>query len=109
MTFNEYQEKAILFADYPILGKGFVYPSLGLAGEAGEVCEKIKKIMRDEDGTIDIFSRKEIAKELGDVLWYINAIASELGITLSKVAQLNLEKLELRLKTNTIHGSGDNR
>jgi NTP pyrophosphatase (non-canonical NTP hydrolase) len=76
-----------------------------LAGEAGEVTEKVKKMLRD--GTVP--DKKEIAKELGDVLWYISALAGDFGISLEEIAQMNYEKLKSRQERNVISGSGDNR
>lgn len=109
MDFKEYQEKSRKTALYPDLGNNFVYPTLGLSGEAGEVAEKIKKVIRDKGGIIDDNTREEIKKELGDVLWYVSQIASELKIELDDLAQLNIEKLHSRLERNMIHGDGDNR
>lgn len=109
MTFNEYQEKARVTARYPKIGAGFVYPALGLAGETGEVLEKVKKIMRDENGVVSEEKKREIIKELGDVLWYVSQIAFELGASLEEVATANVSKLADRDKRNAIKGSGDNR
>src|SRR3989344_6322131 len=109
MTFDEYQKWSRETAKYPSIGKGFVYPTLGLAGEAGEVSEKIKKIMRDKGGEVDEGTRQEIAKELGDVLWYLSQIASEIDLSLDVIAALNIEKLKSRIERGVIHGSGDNR
>jgi NTP pyrophosphatase (non-canonical NTP hydrolase) len=109
MKFNEYQEKAKEMAIYPAQGTNFSYPALGLVGEAGEVAEKVKKIIRDQDGVITKFNQVEIAKELGDVLWYIAILADEMGVTLDKVAEGNLEKLNSRKKRGVLSGSGDNR
>lgn len=107
--FDVYQKKCKKTAIYPIIGKGFVYPTLGLLGEAGEVAEKVKKIFRDEKGKITKEKRTEIAKELGDVMWYLSQISTELGVKLSKVVKLNLEKLSSRKMRDKLHGSGDNR
>lgn len=109
MTLNEYQEKSRKTATYPNAGNNFVYPTLGLAGETGEVAEKIKKIVRDEGGTVSEEKREEIKKELGDVLWYVAQIAAELRISLDDVAETNIEKLYSRLERGVISGSGDNR
>jgi len=109
MDFKEYQEKSRKTALYPDLGNNFVYPTLGLSGEAGEVAEKIKKVIRDKGGVIDDLTREEIKKELGDVLWYLAQIASELKLSLNDVAEFNIEKLYSRLERNKIHGEGDNR
>jgi len=109
MEFKEYQEKSRRTAIYPNLGENFVYPTLGLAGEAGEVAEKIKKVIRDKRGKIDDKTKEEIKKELGDVLWYVAQIASELKLSLDEVADLNIEKLSDRLERGKIQGEGDNR
>lgn len=109
MNFEEYQEKSRETAIYPDLGNNFVYPTLGLSGEAGEVAEKIKKVIRDKGGVIDDVTREEIKKELGDVLWYLSQIASELKLSLDDVASFNIEKLQNRKERNMIHGEGDNR
>lgn len=110
MTFDEYQKLSRETAMYPdIMGKNFVYPTLGLVGEAGEVAEKMKKIFRDDGGELSLEKQKEIAKELGDVLWYLAQLTSELELTLDEVAKLNLEKLNSRKERNKLHGDGDNR
>ena len=109
MTFAEYQKWAQETAIYPNKGNNYIYPVLGLTGEAGEVADKVKKIMRDENGIVSEEKRSEIEKELGDVLWYISQTAVEFGIDLESVAQKNLEKLKSRLERNCISGSGDNR
>jgi len=109
MTFKQYQTLSRKTAIYPNKGKNFIYPTLGLAGEAGEVAEKVKKILRDKKGLLDSADKKEIAKELGDVLWYTAQIATELKFSLEDVAKINLEKLFLRQKNKKLCGSGDNR
>jgi NTP pyrophosphatase (non-canonical NTP hydrolase) len=109
MDINEYQQMARRTAIYPHAGQNMTYPTLGLAGEAGEVAEKVKKVIRDKDGVFDDDARAAISKELGDVLWYVAQIASELGLELSNVAQGNLDKLADRAKRGTIKGNGDNR
>lgn len=109
MQMDFYQELASETADYPILGHAVVYPALGLNGEAGEVAEKIKKLMRDSDGVVTDDFRQAITKELGDVLWYIAETARQLDIKLSEIARANLCKLASRRDRNTIHGEGDNR
>ena len=88
------------------------YPALGLAGEAGEVANKIKKIMRDRKGDVNNLPgevKDEIASELGDCLWYISALATDLGIGLDGVVVENIRKLQKRKEKGTIHGSGDKR
>ena len=112
-TFNEYQEAARQFADYPQRGLNAVYPALGLVGEAGEAADKVKKIWRNH-GTMSAGSYsseqcRELAKELGDVLWYIAALAFELGYTLEQIAALNVAKLTDRKERNVIKSEGDNR
>ncbi|MCK9578113.1 nucleoside triphosphate pyrophosphohydrolase family protein [bacterium] len=109
MTFQEYQEEARKTAIYPNLGTNFIYPTLGLVGEAGEVAEKIKKVIRDDNYQISDEKRIEIVKEVGDVLWYIANLSAELGISLEDVANKNLEKLKSRQQRNELKGSGDNR
>ena len=109
MTFDDYQEKSRKTAIYPNIGQNFIYPTLGLADEAGEVVGKIKKVMRDHGGVINDTHKEEIAKELGDVLWYVAQIATELNISLKTVAVGNIEKLYSRLERGELGGSGDNR
>ena len=109
MNFKEYQKLSRKTAIYPKKGKNFIYPVLGLAGESGEVAEKIKKVLRDKGGKIDKTTKDEITKELGDVLWYVSQISTELGILLDEVASNNIDKLFSRKKRNKISGSGDNR
>jgi NTP pyrophosphatase (non-canonical NTP hydrolase) len=107
--FNAYQKQAKETADYPIVGTRFIYPTLGLVGEAGEVAEKIKKIMRDRYGYISAEDHDALVKELGDVLWYLSQLATELDIQLADVAALNLAKLSSRKTRGVIHGDGDDR
>ena len=109
MTFEEYQKESRKTALYPNKDNNFVYPVLGLCGESGEIAEKIKKVIRDEAGVVSEQKKEEIKKELGDVLWYISQIATELGLSLDAVVKLNIEKLRSRLERNKIFGSGDNR
>ena len=108
MKLNEYQNKAISTAIYP---KTFaiMYPVLGLNGEAGEVAEKVKKVIRDYGGNFTSEHKQEISKELGDVLWYIAATARDLGYSLEEIAQINIDKLQARKVNNKLNGSGDNR
>lgn len=110
-TFQEYEAVVEQTAIYPGRHGDTIayYPVLGLTGEAGEVAEKYKKILRDKDGYVSIEDGKEILKELGDVLWYITAIAGELNYDLQHVAEANAEKLLSRLERNVLSGSGDNR
>lgn len=107
-TLNEYQQAARQTAIYPD-NYSVVYPTLGLTGEAGEVSDKVKKIIRDKGGVFDVHDDYEIAKELGDVLWYLANLASDLGYSLDDVARFNIEKLKSRAERNVLQGSGDNR
>jgi NTP pyrophosphatase (non-canonical NTP hydrolase) len=109
MTFQEYQEFSRKTAIYPNKDNNFIYPTLGLAGEAGEVAEKIKKVIRDDNGIVSDEKREEIIKELGDVLWYVANLSTELKISFDDVASKNIEKLQSRHQRNELHGSGDNR
>lgn len=106
--FDEYQRLAFTTAIYPNKGNNIYYPALGL-GEVGEIQGKIKKIMRDDNGVITDKKREEIKKEVGDALWYIAALATELGLSLNDIAQSNLDKLFDRKERGVIKGSGDNR
>ena len=103
MDFKEYQRKAVSFALYPATHK-VLYPTLGLCGESGEVAEKVKKQVRD-----GVFNRHEVAKELGDVLWYLTNVCNDIGYSLDEIAALNINKLNSRKQRNVIQGSGDNR
>ncbi len=109
MDFNEYQRKSRSTALYPNVGENAIYPTLGLVGEAGEVAEKVKKVIRDNDGAFDQQSKLAIKKELGDVLWYLSQLSAELGFDLNSVACDNLLKLSGRAQRGTIKGSGDER
>ena len=109
MDFKEYQIESRETAIYPNRGNNFIYPTLGLAGEAGEVAEKIKKVLRDKNGIIDEETKVLIQKELGDVLWYVAQIASEIGLDLDDVAKGNIEKLQSRKERGVLQGNGDNR
>ena len=109
MTFNEYQDASRATAIYPPMGHPVVYPVLGLGDESGEVQGKIKKIFRDKGGYISPDDRYELAQELGDVLWYLAQICTELDLPLSGVARDNLAKLQDRQERGVIGGDGDNR
>lgn len=106
MNINDYQDQAVKTAIYkhPV-----IYPALGLANEAGEVLGKIKKVLRDNDGDFTSEKRKEIGSEIGDVLWYIAALARDLDLSMSDIAQCNLDKLNSRMSRGVLGGSGDNR
>ena len=109
MNFDNYQIEARKTAIYPNKDKNFIYPTLGLVGETGEIAEKIKKILRDKNGIFDNDSKLAVKKELGDVLWYLSNLCDELEFTLDDVAKTNLEKLNLRISKGNISGSGDDR
>ncbi len=109
MNFNDYQTKSRHTAKYPAIGHPIVYPALGLVNEAGEVAGKIKKIFRDKGGEISAEIRDALQAELGDVLWYLAQLSTELGLSLDNVAEANLAKLYDRLERGAIHGDGDNR
>lgn len=108
MHLNEYQEVARRTAQYPRESR-VTYPILGLCGEAGELANKYKKVIRGAAGDPDQIDRESFIGELGDVLWYIASIASDIGVDLDLVAQRNCAKLAKRLEENTIGGSGDSR
>lgn len=108
MEINKYQEEAIKTAIYGE-GQRIIYPTLGLTGEAGEVAEKVKKVLRDNGGEFSNEQKLEIAKEISDVMWYCSALARDIGYTLEEIAEINLEKLRSRQQRNKIQGSGDNR
>jgi NTP pyrophosphatase (non-canonical NTP hydrolase) len=111
LTLNEYQfiaKKTAIYQDK------IVYPALGLAGEAGEVAEKIKKLIRDKGGIVNLTNittedRDAVAKEIGDVLWYCAALSQDLGLKLEDIARMNIGKLLKRQEEGKISGSGDNR
>ena len=103
MDMEEYQKTASETAIYSS-SHAVIYPALGLAAEAGEVANKVKKILRDGD-----FDRKAIADEIGDCLWYIAALCRDLNVNMNDVAKTNLFKLQDRQKRGVISGSGDNR
>ncbi len=107
-TFKDYQLDAYGTAVYPDDSK-IIYPALGLAGEAGEVANKVKKIIRDGKGNMPENYKDQIAGEIGDVLWYCATLAHDLGYDLGEIAEKNLLKLQSRQKRNAIAGSGDNR
>jgi NTP pyrophosphatase (non-canonical NTP hydrolase) len=109
MNFNEYQQKSRRTAGYPVIGHPIIYPTLGLANEAGEVAGKIKKVFRDKGGEISEETRSALKAELGDVLWYIAQICTELEMSLDEVAAYNIEKLASRLERGKIRGDGDDR
>ena len=108
MKLNDYQKMALETAIYPHEYK-VIYPALGMAGEAGEVADKVKKIIRDNSSKINNEKALEIAKEIGDVLWYCATMANDLGFDLETIAKMNYEKLRSRQQRGVISGNGDNR
>ncbi|MBV6496950.1 MAG: hypothetical protein DYH05_04425 [Acidobacteria bacterium ACB1] len=96
MNFEDYQTAASKTALYPRRMSNVEYPTLGLAGEAGEVANIVKKIQRDHNGVLTDETRAKLKDELGDVLWYISACADELGLTLAEIADFNIQKLAKR-------------
>jgi NTP pyrophosphatase (non-canonical NTP hydrolase) len=109
MDLNDYQAAALQTAIYPNQGFDFTYPALGLVGEAGEVADKLKKVIRDNNGVLTDTVREAVAKEIGDVLWYVAVLANEMNYSLDRIAQNNLDKLASRQQRGVISGSGDNR
>lgn len=110
MTFDEYQKQALS----TVLSTGDEFKDLlhwvlGITGEAGEVAEKLKKIIRDKDSVVSEEDKRELAKELGDVLWYLAVFAHDLGVPMDEIAQTNLDKLQSRKDRGVLGGSGDNR
>jgi NTP pyrophosphatase (non-canonical NTP hydrolase) len=105
---SEYQRLSRRTAEYP-REAWLAYPALGLAGEAGEVAEHAKKTIRDDDGAVSDERKSAMAKELGDVLWYVAQIATELGLDLDQIAEQNLAKLLSRQQRGVLSGSGDER
>lgn len=108
LSFNEYQDLAKETAIYPQTHK-IVYPTLGLCGEAGEFAEKIKKSIRDNIDITQDAHKALLMKELGDVLWYLSAICTDLDVSLEDVAVMNYQKLKSRKDRDVLHGNGDNR
>jgi NTP pyrophosphatase (non-canonical NTP hydrolase) len=109
MNFSDYQKCSRVTAKYPVIGHPVIYPTLGLTNEAGEVAGKIKKVFRDKGGEISVETREALKSELGDVLWYIAQVCTELEIPLEEVAEANLAKLLDRQQRDKIRGDGDNR
>lgn len=113
MTIDEYSQRALttLSDSHGLqdIDARLVSQLFGLVEESGEVAGKFKKLIRDKNGELDDESKKEVLKELGDVLWYVNSVAHLLGSDLSSVAKTNLDKLASRKERGVISGSGDNR
>ena len=116
MELNKYQSQALETRAYPEEFR-VIYPALGMNGEAGEVADKVKKIIRDteitrnEDGSIDLSNEQKeaLAMEIGDVLWYVAILSYDLGYSLEDIAIMNYQKLHSRMQRDKIKGSGDNR
>ena len=108
MTLDEYQNHALGTAIYPKQYK-IIYPALGITGEAGECSDKVKKVIRDNNGEFTDDKKREIAKEIGDVLWYCATLAHDIGYTLEEIGEMNVAKLSSRKERNKINGNGDNR
>ena len=116
MELNDYQKQALSTVGYPCEFKT-IYPALGMNGEAGEVADKVKKILRDTEYQKDKYGaiklsdeqKKALALEVGDVLWYCATLSNDLGYTLEEVAQMNVDKLTSRKERGVLSGSGDNR
>lgn len=114
MNFNDYQKKAITTdlsagKGKEVLSIAFMDKVLGLVGESGEIAEKFKKILRDKDGKLTKENKKELTKEIGDVLWYIALLAHYMQIPLDDIATKNIDKLSSRKTRGKLAGSGDNR
>lgn len=109
MDLNYYQQKARETAIYPNMGNEFAYPALGLVGEAGEIANKLKKVIRDNGGVLTQPVKESVGGEIGDCLWYIAQLATEMGYDLNTLAQQNVDKLASRKERGVITGSGDNR
>jgi NTP pyrophosphatase (non-canonical NTP hydrolase) len=110
MTLEEYQNQAlttVLSSDNEF--RDLLHWVLGINGEAGEIAEKVKKIIRDKDGKVSETDKAELAKEVGDVFWYLAVFAHHLGVPLEQIAQQNLDKLQSRKARGVLGGSGDNR
>lgn len=110
MTFEEYQKQALT----TVISQGnefndLLHWVLGINGESGEVAEKVKKIIRDKGGKVSEEDKKELGKEIGDVLWYLAVFAHHLGISFDDIAQANLKKLADRKARGVLGGAGDNR
>ena len=108
MTLNEYMQAALETAVYPEEYR-IIYPALGMTGEAGEVADKVKKVIRDDNQNFSAARKIASAKEVVDVLWFCATMAHDLGFTLEEVGIINIEKLKSRQERDVIGGSGDNR
>ncbi len=109
MTFDEYQKLAMRTASRKGEDIELAHRLLGLVGEAGEVAEKMKKVYRDDNGKVSTRVVGDLKKELGDILWYIAALADFFDLSLEEIGQININKLASRQKRGKLSGSGDNR
>jgi len=109
MRLADYQRDSRATAIYPDAGENLLYPTLGLCGEAGEVAEKVKRMLRDDAGVLTDARRAALAAELGDVLWYVAQVATEAGLDLDAIAAENLVKLRSRRERSALSGEGDER
>lgn len=113
MNLEEYSRNALttLHSDHGMddLDARLMSQVLGLIGESGEVAEKFKKLIRDNHGKLTDEDKREIVKELGDILWYVNSVSHLLGYSLEDVATKNLDKVLSRKARGVTSGSGDNR
>lgn len=106
MDMSDYQAQAKKTAIYQ---QGIIYPAVGLASEVGELCGEVKRILRDDGGTLTEARKARLTAELGDVLWYVAALASDLGVDLGQVARANIDKLLSRQQRNVLTGEGGER
>ncbi|MBF0121703.1 MAG: nucleoside triphosphate pyrophosphohydrolase family protein [Desulfobacterales bacterium] len=109
MNFNEYQTKAYETEIYKGKADPIQYLLLGLHEEGGEIAGKVKKVLRDEKGVFSEKFKEDIKKELGDVLWYLSALAKEFGFDLNSIAEANIVKINSRKERDRLHGEGDDR
>lgn len=106
MLLSEYLVFALRTAVYPNLGKNWQYPTISLAGEVGELLNKLKKTLRDDNGLITNKKRDECLDELGDIAWYFVMLCYELHIDPDSILEINVKKLRKRMQDNTIHDNG---
>ncbi len=111
MDFDEYQKLASRTATFEGKQEEFklMYLTLGIAGESGEIAEKVKKIIRNDDGVISDEKREALKSEIGDVLWYLSQLSRVLGFSFEDAARANIAKLEDRARRGVIKATGDSR
>lgn len=102
MTFNEYQAETKKTSIYPNVGRNFTYPAFGIASEAGEIADTLKRVVRDKKSVYGEADRELIKADIGDLLWYAAALASEFELRFDDVATYNLEKLAKRMREGTL-------